>query len=141
MLAVGFSAMAEADLFEVDYNEVAASLTEVTELENFVVENEGVTYSELVAQGSMLVANISEHAQMSADANRRKSNTALGIPSFLWGCILGWVGILIVYLVTEDRDETKKALWGCIANGLVVVLFYAVLWGAWFSAASSASGI
>lgn len=52
----------------------------------------------------------------------------LGIPSFIWGFCLGWVGILIVYLVTEDKDETKKALLGCVVGGLTYFLFYIVLW-------------
>ena len=27
----------------------------------------------------------------------------LGIPSFLWGCVLSWVGILVTYLVTDPK--------------------------------------
>jgi hypothetical protein len=51
----------------------------------------------------------------------------LGIPSFLWGCVLGWVGILVTYLITDgDKDETKQALIGCVVAGAVYVVFYIV---------------
>ena len=47
----------------------------------------------------------------------------LGIPSFLWGCVLSWVGILVTYLVTDgDKHETKQALIGCVVGGAFWVL-------------------
>ena len=49
------------------------------------------------------------------------------IPSFIWGCVAGPVGVLVVYLVTEDNDETKKALLGCILWGVFVGGFF-VFW-------------
>jgi hypothetical protein len=35
--------------------------------------------------------------------------------------------MLIVYLVTENKDETKKALWGCLISTAVSVGLYVVL--------------
>jgi cytochrome c biogenesis protein CcdA len=56
------------------------------------------------------------------------SEPPLGIPSFLWGCILGVVGILLVYILTDgDKAETKKALWGMLVwIGVWVVLYVGV---------------
>ena len=59
----------------------------------------------------------------------------LGIPSFLWGMCLGLPGLAVVYFVTEDDEETKKALWGCLVSvavyGVLYVL-YVLLLGASF---------
>jgi len=53
---------------------------------------------------------------------------ALGIPGFWWGCVLGPVGILVVYLVTEnDKPEVKKALYGCLVSTGIWVIFE-VIW-------------
>ena len=50
------------------------------------------------------------------------------IASFLWGCAFGWVGLLIVYLVTDnDKEQTKKALWGCLANGVAIVVYATII--------------
>jgi hypothetical protein len=129
----GFAATASTDLFDVDYNEVTNALTEVTALEQFVTENEGVTYAELAENNSILIANITDGTQLANDLQE----PPLGIPSFLWGCILGWVGIAIVYFVSEDRDETKKALYGCLAWTVVVVVYYIVAFAAVASTAST----
>ncbi len=63
-------------------------------------------------------------------SNMMDDEPALGIPSFIWGFVLGWVGILIVYLVTEDNEETKKALWGCVASTLLWVGCYFLFFAA-----------
>ncbi len=57
------------------------------------------------------------------------SEPPLGIPSFLWGCILGVIGILLVYILTDgDKLETKKALWGMLVwVGVWVILYVGVL--------------
>jgi len=65
------------------------------------------------------------------------SQPPLGIPSFLWGFILGVIGILIVYLITENGDETKKALWGCLAFTVLWVVLYFVLFASMFGAVST----
>lgn len=49
------------------------------------------------------------------------------IPAFWWGCILGWVGILVVFLVTQDSLQTQNALWGCIVGTLLSCVFYGLI--------------
>jgi cytochrome c biogenesis protein CcdA len=63
----------------------------------------------------------------------QENEPPLGIPSFLWGCILGIVGVLIVYIITDgDKAETKKSLWGfLVAVGVYVVLYVGVYSWAW----------
>jgi apolipoprotein N-acyltransferase len=60
-----------------------------------------------------------------------EKNPVLGIPSFLWGCGLGVVGMAVVYIVSnQNMDETKKSLWGCLTWTAVVVVLDLVWWGA-----------
>jgi hypothetical protein len=46
------------------------------------------------------------------------------LPAFWWGCILGAIGILIVYLITESREQTTKAVYGCLAWGVFIALWW-----------------
>ncbi len=120
------------DESEFSFDEAAlfAELEELNELDAFVETNEGITYSELENEGSMLLTNIENTAAPMGMAEG--GEPPLGIPSFLWGCVFGVVGLVIVYIMTEnDMDETKKAMWGCVASTAVSVVLYLVIWGAW----------
>lgn len=59
-----------------------------------------------------------------------------GIPGFLWGFCLGWVGILLVYLLIDDeaakKREGKQAIIGCVLNSLIGIAIYAI----WFASLS-----
>ena len=124
-----------ANLFSYDHNKVDKALTSVNVLDHYV-STQGITADELNTDNPVL-ANFSNESDMPVMG----PNSALGIPGFIWGFVLGWVGILIVYLVTEDQEETKKALWGCIANALLWVgcyfLFFAAAAGSTAAAASA----
>jgi hypothetical protein len=58
-----------------------------------------------------------------------------GIPSFLWGCV-GWIpGVAVVYLVSQDKAETKSAIIGCVVGslfwaGLSTVRYF--VWGGYW---------
>ena len=124
----------DASIFSVDKNSIEQELAPLSDLENYVNENAGVTYDEIdnpeVLDKDVVMGDV--------DLNY---GPPLGIPSFLWGFILSWVGILIVYLIAEDGDETKKALWGCLAGAALYIILYFVLLGSLFASASSVSGI
>ena len=125
-----------ADMFRYDHNKVEKALTSVNALDHYV-STHAVTADELNADNPVL-ANFSDESNMPVVG----PNSALGIPGFIWGLVLGWVGILIVYLVTEDQEETKKALYGCIVGTLLWVGCYFLLWaGAVGSAAAASSGV
>ncbi len=124
-----------ADLFSYDKDAVATELTELTELENYVWMNPASTLSVLVKAGDDLVSGLNLYGPGSMGMTF--DDPPLGIPSFLWGCAFGVVGVAIVYFVTdEDTDETKKSFYGCLAGTLVYGVLYAVWWSAlWGSAA------
>jgi hypothetical protein len=109
------------------------AMAELNELDVYLDENAGVTYADLESSESELILNVDNStAPLGMD---QKGEPPLGIPSFLWGCILGIVGILIVYIITDgDKAETKKALWGMLVwVGVWIVLYvglysYGALW-------------
>lgn len=125
----------------VDFNEDAfyEEFSELSSLEEFLETNE-TSYSELVAIESSLIASVAPEPLLPFSDDVDSEGPALGIPSFLWGCVLGWVGLLIVYLVTENTDETKKALWGCIASSVIGVVIYVVIIAAAATTTSTSSG-
>jgi hypothetical protein len=121
-----------ADIFSYDANKINQEMSELQSLEDFVTVNPGVTLSNLQTENSSLVNDLNLISETYGGIGSFSGEPALGIPSFLWGCILGWVGILIVYLVTDqDKAETKKALTGCIVSSLagcvVGVVYYVII--------------
>ncbi len=102
------------------------AMLELNELDEYVTQNDGVTYDDMIASGSELIMNVdATSAPLGLDGSEEPP---LGIPSFLWGCILGVVGILLVYILTDgDGDETKKALWGMLVwVGVWIILYVGV---------------
>ena len=144
LLAQNFSAYAgthpviydESD-FTYDEALLLAEFEELNALDALVETNVGVTFSMLEAEGSLLVAEMDNAAAPMGMAGNQ-DGPPLGIPSFLWGCVFGIVGLLLVYIMTDNnKDEAKKALWGCVASSVVGGVLYMVLWGAWAAAATT----
>lgn len=120
-----FSSFAgDDDLFEFDYNSVQTEFTELNQLADLVSTNAGMTYSDLLLKNENLVTsmNLLPNSSLPAGAS---GEPVLGIPSFLWGCVFGVVGLVVVYIGTdEDKEQTKKALWGCVTGTVAYVAFY-----------------
>ncbi len=52
----------------------------------------------------------------------------MGISPFLWGCCLGVLGIVLVYVLTDgDKDMVKKSVIGCVVGTGTWVVFW-FLW-------------
>jgi hypothetical protein len=126
----GFTLLAnDADLFKLDYNAVQSEFAQLNQLATMVTSNSELTYSNLMLTNSNLVASLRLVPESALPDGGK--NPVLGIPSFLWGCGLGVVGMLVVYLVSDkDMVETKKALWGCLSWTAVVIIVDVIWWGA-----------
>lgn len=121
----------DADLFKVDDQKINSEFADLNKLENFVNANEGVTLEEVQANHVNVMDGLTENPesfQGMGSTLRGGGESPLGIPPFVWGCVLGWVGILIVYFVAEDREMTKKAFYGCLVGGLVGGVIYLLYW-------------
>ena len=118
----------------VNFNEDAiySEFQEIDALSELLLSND-VSANEIT--DNTMLENVSMNASLPLSADEDgTTGPPLGIPSFLWGCLLSWVGILLVYFITEEnKDETKKAVWGCVAGTAAYVLFYVVIYGAAFA--------
>jgi len=118
-------ATGNAELFQVDVQELTADFAQLTELESFVNANEGITIDEINIENP-LVQNVANASDVLGVLASLRGDSPLGIPSLVWGLCLSWVGVLIVYFVADDRDETKKAFTGCAINAGVYIIFFVV---------------
>jgi hypothetical protein len=106
---------------------VNAEFEKLNKLEQYVNTHEGTTLED--------VKDTELTKDLNLDTNITNTMTSgdlpANIPAFWWGCVLSWVGVLIVYLVTDkDKDQTKKALLGCLVNAGVWIIYYFVVLGA-----------
>jgi len=112
----------QADDFKYNQQQVQDEFSDLNLLEQTVIDNSFITLSEMQSK-NMLSAQLSN-----LNITSLMMEPALGIPGFWWGCVLGPVGILVVYLVTEnDKTEVKKSLYGCLVSTGVWVIFE-VIW-------------
>ena len=123
-----------ADLDEsvliLDESALDEAMMELNVLDEFLSGNPGVTYSDLESSESSLIVGIKDTASpLGMDS---ENEPPLGVPSFLWGCILGVVGIILVYIITDgDKIETKKALWGMLVWVGIIIIAYGVSAATW----------
>ena len=133
---VSFAKVSE-DVFSIDRAEVEERFTNLSEIEE-VVKQESLDVHSLEASHPTLFSNPTFKLSTSFSvmgALATMDDPPLGIPSFLWGMCLGLPGLAVVYFVTEDDEETKKALWGCLVSFAVygaLYVLYVLLLGASF---------
>lgn len=127
----------DESVFSYDEELLLAELSDLNELDAYVEANEGISFDELLNESSPLVADI-ESTASPMGMGGQDGEPPLGIPSFLWGCVFGILGLVVVYIATDNnQDEAKKAMWGCLASTAVSVVLYMVVWGAWAAAVES----
>ena len=110
--------------FSYDEAEMNEVLSELNQLDAYLEMNTDQTYASLAESGNPLIANIESTASPMGMAGQ-EGEPPLGIPSFLWGCVFGVIGLLIVFVATDnDNDEARKAMWGCVVSSLVSGVIY-----------------
>ncbi len=122
----------QADEFTYDRQQFVAEFAELNQLEQTVTDHGFITFSEMQAENILTpqLSNLVLAGNM--------MDPALGIPGFWWGCILGPIGILAVYIISEkDEVETKKALTGCLVAGGAELIFAVVYFVLIFSYAAT----
>lgn len=113
----------EADLFSYDKAAVASSLSELSVLESYMNEHPALAIVKLTDSGDVMINGI----KLSVNFIDTDSVSPMGIPSFLWGCTFGVVGVILVYMLTNnDREQVHKALVGCIVSYSIIAVFYIV---------------
>ena len=102
-----------------------------------ILEAENLTYSQLAEKYPDLLEETPVAPVMEEGVFDKVADSPLGIPGFWWGFCLGWVGMLIVYLMMDEgqdrKDQVKNALYGCLAWTVIWgILYFTVLGVAWF---------
>lgn len=115
--------MANSSEFTYDAAHVENSLEKLNLLEEMHKSNPSESFESLTSNEAFEGVSISK-ATISSFANAGDMPL---LPAFWWGCILGAIGILLVYLITQDTDQTKSALWGCLVAAGVYVVFWLIL--------------
>jgi len=121
LIGVGKSMAGQAGLFSYDAVTIENQMAQLDQLEGYVMDNPGITLSQMAAEGNTL-------ASLGSDPNGINgfnliNEKVFGIPSFLWGCLFSVAGVALVYFVGQDKAETKSAIIGCVVEG--------VLWAGW----------
>ena len=127
ILALSFTFAYAEEPMNFDSQNINSEFDQINKIEKYVQANDGVTLSQLKSENSELLKGIDIEAQtMSTVA---AGELPAGIPAFWWGCILTVVGVVLVYVLTDnDKEQTKKALMGCLVTGAAWIL-YVVVWG------------
>ena len=126
LLLVGLNlSAAESDAFKVDQQQIQKEFSDLNALEQTVINNNNMSLTEM-QQNNLLPDNFSA---MNFTNTNMMMEPPLGIPGFWWGCVLGPLGILLVYFISEnDKAETKQALIGCLVATGAWIVIEVILW-------------
>ncbi len=117
-----------AHLFRYNQAVVDQALATVNVVDNYVTAHH-ITADQLNFHDNLLLRNFDDESINLFD---KGPDELLGIPPFWWGFVLSWVGILVVYFLTDKNKEyTKEALIGCVVNALIWGGLYFVGGGCW----------
>ncbi len=128
----GSSFAKDPGLFTYDKAVIDTEMAVLNDLEQFVLGNPGTTLTLMKEDGNLLASTITN--SNSYNSLNLMSDKALGIGGFWWGCCLGPAGILVVYLVSEDKAETRSSIIGCVVGSLLYS-------GSWAAYAYGVNGI
>ena len=148
LFAFQFGFAKKASLFSYDRSKLEATMLTVNVVDRFL-ENHPMDLDELLADNGVL-KSLAAEAQMPVPAlsDTLKSWAFWGNFAFTAGGTIllgilgvgcGLVGILVVYLITNDRDQTLNSLYGCIGGGIVGAGCLIVLYGALYGSSAAAT--
>jgi hypothetical protein len=106
-----------ANAFEYNSNKVRSELSNLDLIDTFVEAND-ISYIDLTQTNTSMASTLT-YGQTGA-FGIQILEPPLGIPSIVWGACGNIGGVALVYFITEDKEETKKAAYGCI-GGMVLV--------------------
>lgn len=137
LYSINASALNASEIFSIDENTLQTELAALNAIEEVVMQHQETADFAFVQSNyayTLVSLNGMLDATSTLEGNAAQEHPVLGIPSFLWGCCFGVLGILLVYLVADDegkevqRAESRKALTGCaIAYGAIAVVYIVLI--------------
>ncbi|HPR31228.1 MAG TPA: hypothetical protein PLK12_03995 [Prolixibacteraceae bacterium] len=130
-LALSFSLFTATSLFanvdqesDFDESEIYAAFEPVSDIGERILTEEGLTYSTLFPENNALVENASAVASAGLNASQQSPPV---LNAFLWGCVAGVTGIVLVAVTTgNDEAQIKSALIGCVVQSVSISVVYSV---------------
>jgi hypothetical protein len=104
------------DLFNINEDQIMTEMADLTALENFVTENQGVTLDEMKANNHPLSIRISS-SNIGLNSLSGILSPMSSIPAFLWGFCLGPIGVVIVFII--DEDDVLMSVVGCLVSSVL----------------------
>lgn len=122
----------DSDEFSFNSQLLKEEFSELSSLESLILTNGYPGLSELGDEQLLKSGYLSSSPSFPGNGE-----DPLGIPGFWWGCVLGPVGIIAAYILSDnDKEQARKALNGCIVAtvvqvAVVVVWYIAILSWNW----------
>lgn len=131
-LCLVFNLQAKPAEFSYDTRKVDAEFGQLNKLENYVTANPNATIADTKA------ASMASSMDLDLATVDVAKELPANIPAFWWGFCLTWVGLIVVYVITDnDKDQVKKALKGCIISSVVGLVVYLIAVVGVFATATS----
>ncbi len=121
ILTLCYSLSFAAEPLNYEPQKINSEFEQLNKIEQYVQNNEGTTLESLKNNPLLENIKIADNASNSIVSGELPG----GIPAFWWGCVLSWVGLILVYVITDkDNAQTKKALLGCLVSGGLYILWW-----------------
>lgn len=115
-----------ADLFSYDKDQLRAEMSDLQEAEDYLIAHKNLNFMGLNELKPELVQQLGLDACSLGGFSMLSGERLWKIPSYFWGCCLGPVGVIVVYIVADDSAETKKSFMGFITWGVTLTVYYFV---------------
>lgn len=109
-----------ADLFRYDKSAVQTALSELSVLEIYVVEHPALAIVNQTKNGTLMVNGIELYQNNTLGPN----NFPFGFWSIFWGCGLGCVGVLVVYIFTHSTDPANRQTLMAVEGMCLWIIIY-----------------
>jgi hypothetical protein len=121
ILALCYSLSFAAEPLNYEPQKINSEFEQLNKIEQYVQNHEGTTLESLKNNPLLENVKIADNTSSSIVSGELPG----GIPAFWWGCVLSWVGLILVYVITDkDNAQTKKALLGCLVSGGLYILWW-----------------
>ena len=119
-IAINYSFAGNADLFDIDKQELQAEFAELSSLESYVVENNNISLKAIVDGDLFDLAAINVNS-MAANSS---SDFAFQWEGFLWGFLCCPVGFFVVAINKNKDHDQKISYWIGVGAGTVLNMIY-----------------
>lgn len=128
-LLSAYSSAGFSSLFSYDAVGLERDMTELQLLEDYVLANPGINLNALQVRQNILINDLNLTANSCRGFNSsQEGDPLLGMPAYYWGCCLGLPGLLFVFAVADNDEQTNRAFWGCFYN----LDFWLSMWLIWY---------